>query len=114
MSVFNTIGKNIKTFREKLGMSQEELSAFIGINRTSLSYYETGEREVPIATLEKISSWFGIDIADLLDENPENVILTVAFAFRANELSADDYDAISGFQQVVTNYRRMKKLLNEQ
>lgn len=113
MSVFKTIGKNIKLFREKLQMTQEELASFTGISRELLSYYETGSREIPVTALEKISTWFGIEVADLLEENQDNITLRLAFAFRANELKPNDYEAIGRFQRVVMNYRKMKKLLTK-
>lgn len=111
MLVFKTIGKNIKLFREKMQLTQEEMASFVGISREMLSYYETGTREIPISSLEKISTWFGIDVADLLEENSDNVTLKVAFAFRADKLQPQDFEAISRFRRIVENYRRMKKML---
>ena len=35
---------NLKYYREKYGLSQEDISNKIGIPQTTLSRYETGER----------------------------------------------------------------------
>ncbi len=113
MSVFKIVGKNIKLFREKQHLTQDELASFTGISRELLSYYETGAREIPIVSLEKISNWFGVEVADLLEENQENITLRLAFAFRANELNQSDYETISRFQRVVMNFRKMKTLLGK-
>lgn len=111
MSLFKTIGKNIKLFRQHKDMTQDELASFTGISRELINYYENGSREIPITNLEKISNWFGIDVADLMEENQDNVSLKVAFAFRADDLNPADYDAISRFQRIISNFQKMKKLL---
>lgn len=114
MELFNTIGNNIKTFREKLKMTQGELASFIGVSREVVSYYETGSRDIPIAILEKISTVFGVEVIDLMEENPESVNLKLAFAFRANQLSTEDFETIARFQRIVKNYEKMKKLLENE
>ena len=111
MSLFKIIGKNIKLFRQHKDMTQDELASFTGISRELINYYENGSREIPITNLEKISNWFGIDVADLMEENQDNVSLKVAFAFRADDLNPADYDAISRFQRIISNFQKMKKLL---
>lgn len=46
-----TIGNNIKKYREMSGIKQEELAERIGISQSTLSGYENGTRE---ANYEKI------------------------------------------------------------
>jgi DNA-binding transcriptional regulator YiaG len=38
---------NIKKIRERSGLTQEEFAVKIGMNRKTLSSYETGQNEVP-------------------------------------------------------------------
>jgi len=106
----NTIGNNIREFRTKLGLTQDELASFCGIQRTMISYYETGEREVSLLHLDKIAEFMNIDMDVFLEENPHEVKPDLALAFRANELSAPDRDSIASFKSIVKNYLKMKKI----
>ena len=37
----HTLGKNIKVFRSEMGLSQQQIADYLGINRVEVSYYET-------------------------------------------------------------------------
>lgn len=37
----------LKQFRDRLGMSQQEVSLLLGISQPSWNYYETGKRDIP-------------------------------------------------------------------
>ena len=105
-----TIGNNIREFRTKLGLTQDELASFCGIQRTMISYYETGEREVSLLHLDKIAEYMNIDMDVFLEENPQEIKPDLALAFRANELSATDRESIASFKSIVKNYLKMKKI----
>ena len=107
-------GKNIKMYREKLGYNQEEMSQFLGINRVSLSQYETGEREIPLEVLNKSANLFGIELIELLESNDDYNSANLAFAFRAKDLTIEDLNSIAQFQKVVRNYIKMAQNLNQQ
>lgn len=104
------IGNNIREFRTKMGITQEELASCCGIQRTMISYYETGEREIPLLHLDKISEYLNIDLEVFLEENPQNIKPDLALAFRANELSTSDRESIVSFKNIVKNYLKMKKI----
>lgn len=108
------IGKNIKTLREKMGINQNELADMIGVKREMVSYYETGTREIPIILLEKLADFFRVDLGDLMEDKPEIQKVNVAFAFRANELSKDDFESIAYFGKIVRNYIKLKGLSKEE
>ncbi|MCU7497556.1 MAG: helix-turn-helix transcriptional regulator, partial [Ignavibacteria bacterium] len=42
----NIIGENLRAFREKMGLSQQEVADFLGIQRANISYYETEARNI--------------------------------------------------------------------
>jgi transcriptional regulator with XRE-family HTH domain len=106
----NKIGNNIREFRTKLGITQDELASFCSIKRSMISYYETGEREVSLLHLDKIAEYMNIDMDVFLEENPKDIKPDLAFAFRANELSASDRDSIASFKSIVKNFLKMKKI----
>jgi transcriptional regulator with XRE-family HTH domain len=112
MAIEKTIGRNIKIFREAQSLKQEQLAEFLGIKRPMISYYENGEREIPIIQLDKLANLFGVDISVLMEENPENIKSDLAFAFRAEGISPADLKEIAGFKKVVKNFLKMKRIGN--
>jgi transcriptional regulator with XRE-family HTH domain len=107
------IGSNIKNIREAMGLSQEDLAKFLNVKRENISYYETGNRNIPSEIVTKCADLFGVDEYDLMEENAEMQIANVAFAFRADALVADDLPQIASFRKVVKNYLKMKEKVNE-
>ena len=56
----------IQKVRKQIGMTQEELSIESGIDRPSISLYETGKKSPTLKTLEKIAKALGVETAELL------------------------------------------------
>lgn len=50
--------------------TQKELAAFLGIDRTTYTKYETGASEPNLETLNRLSSYFGVSIEYLLGNAP--------------------------------------------
>jgi transcriptional regulator with XRE-family HTH domain len=100
----------IKTLREKFGYSQDVVANFLEVKREMISYYETGDREVPLELLEKLADLFGVDLEIFFTENIEEATTDLAFAFRADELSEKDLENIAAFRRIIKNYQRITKL----
>lgn len=65
----STIGKNIKKYRGKLGISQDKLSKLAGITLHTIAKIESGATLDPrIATVKKIANALGVGVDDLLRE----------------------------------------------
>lgn len=62
-------GKKIKEYREKLQLSQEELSEKLEITQRQVSMIERGLSFPKLSTLNKISQVFGCNIQDLFDND---------------------------------------------
>ena len=60
------IGKNIRSFRKKSGMSQIDLAVAVGIDRSYLSEIENGHRNFTIMLLQNIATALSISLEDLL------------------------------------------------
>lgn len=105
------VGSNIRQFRERLSMSQQELADFLGVTSPLVSYYEGGGRSVPMLTIEKLASLFGVDAYDLFEENASLHTANTAFAFRADDLLNTDLEQIAQFRKIVKNYVSMKSLV---
>ncbi len=108
------IGRNIRYFRDNLGLNQEELALYFGNTREEVSYYETGKRTIPTEVISKAAKLFGIDEYDLYETDPELAKTYVAFAFRADVLNPDDLQHIADFRKIVLNYLNMKKVISDE
>lgn len=64
-----TIGFNIKAWREVKGVKQEWLATKIGLGKSSLSQIENGKTEITISRLLKIAEVLEIHLFHLF-ENP--------------------------------------------
>jgi transcriptional regulator with XRE-family HTH domain len=109
----STIGRNIRSFRDIVGITQFELADYCGISREIISYYETGKREVNLLHLQKIAEYLNIDLDLFLEENPTAINSELALSFRANELTASDREQISQFKKIVKNYLKMQNLIED-
>ena len=64
--LLKTIGKNIRSFRKKNGMSQIDLAVAVGIDRSYLSEIENGHRNFTIMLLQNIATALSVSLEDLL------------------------------------------------
>lgn len=67
-SIFKTVGKNIRERRRELGMTQEELAAKAGIERSYLSNIEAGKKNFSLGVLDSIASALKIMPSDLMEK----------------------------------------------
>lgn len=75
-SLYKIIGERIKSKREKLQITQNQLSDNLGISRASVSNIEVGRHQATLGNLYEISHLLKIDICDLLPKYDE-IILSV-------------------------------------
>lgn len=61
-----SIGHNIKLYRERLNMSQEELALKIRVGASKIAGYESGEQVPTKETIMKISTVLDVPAAELL------------------------------------------------
>jgi transcriptional regulator with XRE-family HTH domain len=57
--------------RDKLGLTQEELSGKLGISRAALSHYETNRREPDYLTLCSIADYYQVSLDYILCRTDE-------------------------------------------
>lgn len=107
------IGINIQLFRERLGLSQDEVASYLKIKRELISYYENGNRTIPSALLNRLANLYGVDPYDLYDADSSNQTAQLAFAFRSGELPLEALDQIARFKKIVLNYLHMSKTLSD-
>ena len=64
-------GRRLRQIRKQAGVSQEKLGAEAGLARNFISMVETGERNVTLATVEKLARALGCRMADLMPDADE-------------------------------------------
>jgi len=63
------LAKKLKQLRERLGLSQTEIAAQVGVkDRSSISGYERGEREPPLPTLLAYARLGKVSMESLVDD----------------------------------------------
>lgn len=66
MNEIEVLGNNIKTIREERGVSQDELTQYLGVSRQTLIRWEKGLSEPSLIFIYKIADFFDLDIAEFL------------------------------------------------
>lgn len=59
-------GEAIRAFREKLGMTQLELSEVVGRSRAQIANIESGRSDLPISMLARFAKALGCSMKDLV------------------------------------------------
>lgn len=108
------VGRNLKALRDANKFTQERIADYLGINRSTYSNYESGDREAPIEVLEKACDLFGCGLDMLFSEDEKALKNMLVCAFRADGLSDSDMREVATFKKVVMNYLKMDSLMNHE
>ena len=68
MDVRRRVGRNVRRFRDELGVSQEELAFECELHRTYISGVERGVRNPTVVVLEKIARALKVPASRLLED----------------------------------------------
>jgi transcriptional regulator with XRE-family HTH domain len=60
-------GENIRNIRKRKGLTQEELGALLGVGKSAVSRWESGEREVTLATMRNIAAALDVPLERLVE-----------------------------------------------
>ena len=64
--ILNIFGENVRKFRRKLNISQEELADKADLQRTYIGMIERAEKNITLVNIEKIANALEVKIEDLL------------------------------------------------
>lgn len=73
MNIKLVLGENVKLYRKKKNLTQEQLSEMIGINAKALSKIETGSKFVSSELLESICKTLEVSASALFYDNISEV-----------------------------------------
>ena len=65
------IAKMLVRKRREKGITQEELAAYIGVSKASVSKWETGQSYPDITFLPQLAAYFNISIDELMSYAPQ-------------------------------------------
>lgn len=63
-----TVGRNLRRYRESKGLSQEQFAVVVGVHRTYMGGLERGERNLTLRSLERLAAALGMSPLDLMSE----------------------------------------------
>lgn len=72
MDIIKVFGSNLKIYRNKLGLSQEEFAARCGMHRTYISAIECYRRSISLENIQRIADALGIETYLLFIESEVN------------------------------------------
>lgn len=102
-------GGNIKNLREQSGLSQAQLAIYLEVDQSLISRIEKNERQPNLEMIDKIAALFGCK-TDVI-ESDEICKSPLQFAFRASEISGEDFTALAAINKIALNLREMKLML---
>ena len=74
------IGRNLRTLRKSLNLSQQQVAESIGLSHHSIiSLWESGERPISLGNLQRLAEIFLVDM-DILFEETNQIRWSVFFA----------------------------------
>lgn len=103
------VGEKIRRLRVNSKISQTQLALYLCVDQSMISKIESNDRSPSIELLEKLAALFGCTDDYFETDNVCNPSLQ--FAFRANEISNEDFEAISAINRIALNLREMKRML---
>lgn len=106
-----TVGRRMRSTREKLGLTQQAVAEYLGVTREAVSNYETGQRQISLAALHKVSSLFGYSPAYFIDESATEVAPDMAF--RTAGLGDEDLESVAWAKRFLQNMVSLRSKLGE-
>lgn len=103
--------QRIKLLRKESKLTQEQMASYLGVDQSLVTKLENGTRNLNVDLIEKICNLFGCTEEYLLGESDEYIPLN--FAFRSNNIQAEDLQSIAMINKIAMNLRFMDEILKE-
>ncbi len=106
-----SIGQRVRQLREKAGLNQAQIAQFLGVDQSTVSKCEKGERQFQVDHLERLGCLLGLPLEELM--NVEAPAAPLKIAFRAGVVQVEDLNAIADVQRIALNLEQMRVLWRE-
>lgn len=63
------VGRNLRSYRQARGLSQEAFADVVGVHRTYMGGLERGERNLTLKSVERIADQIGLDPLELMRQS---------------------------------------------
>ncbi len=103
--------QKIKLLRKESKLTQEQMASYLNVDQSLVTKLENGTRNLNVDLMEKICNLFGCTEEYLLGESDEYIPLN--FAFRSNNIQAEDLQSIAMINKIAMNLRFMDGMLKE-
>lgn len=103
------IGNRLRRYRERLALTQSQLSDRVGMGTSSISEFESGKREPTVSQLKRLATALSTDVVELLAAG-EAPALTV----RWRERPSDAPSIEARFIKLCRQYRRLEQWAQEE
>lgn len=103
--------QKIKLLRKESKLTQEQMASYLNVDQSLVTKLENGTRNLNVDLMEKICNLFGCTEEYLLGESDEYIPLN--FAFRSNNIQAEDLQSIAMINKIAMNLRFMDEMLKE-
>lgn len=115
----NTFGKNLKTLREKQGLTQSELALRLRVSSSTIGMYEQGRRQPDNKMLYKICSELNVstdyllgisqtgevparEVNDVIDEFTQMLEAQESLMFKGTPFTLEDRKRVANAIQIAT------------
>ncbi|MCL2507607.1 MAG: helix-turn-helix domain-containing protein [Oscillospiraceae bacterium] len=74
------LAETLRKLREESGYTQQNVADFLGIDRSTYTYYETGNTRPKVSTLTKLSHMYGVGLAEIVPHSyrePEDLTVSL-------------------------------------
>ncbi|WP_405881025.1 helix-turn-helix transcriptional regulator [Streptomyces sp. NBC_01136] len=92
------VGRRLRTARETLGLTQDDVAGALSVPRTSVTAMESGQRNVTALELRRLARLYRRTVHWLLGEEEEAAVDNALYRATA-ELSEDDKEQVLRFAQ---------------
>lgn len=114
-----TIGMNIKKYRKRMGLTQDELGKKLGIKQQTIAMYENDKTNIKPVTLKKIANALNVSLTDLMPEllltdSEKKAIINAASNAGPERLSEINRQRIENLnkrkrEQLLSNYDKVNE-----
>ena len=103
------MGGRLREQRLALGLTVQQLAQRLGVNRNTITNYESDKTEPSVHDLVRLASTLGCDIVDLLPGMPRAQV--PRFAFRAHKVLATDPHIKATARKYLRAYMEVEEIL---
>ena len=103
------IRESFKNLRKKINVTQEQMALFLGLEQSSISKFESGERTLNVSNLEKACTLFGVSYHELANHAIE--VGMISPSFRKTSVSIESLEDVSEINKIALNILEMNKML---